>query len=84
MLDSATTGTFTLWSDKKKVQVEIKFVKCIIFLCFKFFSLKLISFFSNDHFNNNIAILESKVIYIFARGLICNLQEKRLFFMKKM
>ena len=32
---------------EKKVQIKIKFVKCTIFLCFKFFSWKIIFPLSN-------------------------------------
>ena len=46
---------------RKKVRAIIKFVKCIIFLCLKFFSSNIISFLSNDTFNNNIAIFISKL-----------------------
>ena len=39
----------------------------IIFLCFNFFSWKIIFPFLNDPFNNNIAIHESKIIYFCLR-----------------
>ena len=66
---------FKIWYEviRKKVQVKIKFVKCIIFLCFKFFSWKLISFLSHHPFNNKIAILESKIIYFCLRSNFCGL-----------
>ena len=51
----------------KKVQFKIKFVKYITFLRFKWFLQKMISSLLNDHFNNNIASLESKIIYFFLR-----------------
>ena len=44
----------------------IKFVKRIIFLCFNFFS-----FLPNDLFNNNIAILEKKMIYFCLKSNFC-------------
>ena len=59
------TSFFKIWYEtiRKKVRVKIKFVNCIIIFCFKFFPWKLISFLSNDLFNNNISVLESKIIY---------------------
>ena len=50
-------------SDKKKSWAKIKFINKIIFLYFKFFSWKLIFSLPKLPFNNNIAILESKIIY---------------------
>ena len=44
----------------EKNHLKIKFVKYIIFLCFKLFNIKKI--FSLLNFNKNIAILESKII----------------------
>ena len=38
------------------------------FLCFKFFSWKVISFLSNDPFNNNISIFDSKIVYFYLRS----------------
>ena len=60
-----------LWYEtiRNKFQVKIKFIKCIIFLHLKFFSWKIIFSFSNYPFNNNIAILESKIIYFFLRSI---------------
>ena len=52
---------------RKNVGVKIKFVKCIIFLYSNFFSLKIITFLSNDPFNNNIAILDSKIMYFYLK-----------------
>ena len=56
-------------SDKKKVRAKIKFIDEIIFLCFKFFSWKLIFSLSNYFFNNNNAILEIKIIYLCLRAV---------------
>ena len=48
---------------REKVWVKIKFVKCIIFLHFKFFSWEIEFSLSNYSFTNNIAIFETKIIY---------------------
>ena len=53
---------------RKKVQQKYKFVKYFIFRHFKFFSLKIIFSLSNELFNNNIAILESEIIYFYPRS----------------
>ena len=52
---------------EKKVQAKIKFINKIIFLYFKLFSWKLIVSLPKWPFNNNIAILESKIIYFCLR-----------------
>ena len=67
----------------------------IIFLCFKFFSWKIIFSLSNQSSNNNIAILKSKIIYFclssnfrgwttlksfFVKSLLCIIQRKSLNF----
>ena len=49
---------------RKKFRVKI-FFKFIIFLRFKFFSWKIIFSLSNDPFNNNIVILDSKIMYFY-------------------
>ena len=48
-----------------------EFVKYITILCFKWFLQKIIFSFLNDPFNNNIAILESKIIYFCLRPNFC-------------
>ena len=55
----------------EKVQLKIKFVKYITFLCFKWFLHKIILSLLNDPFNNNVAILESKIIYFCLRPNLC-------------
>ena len=64
------TSFFKIWYEaiRKKVRVQIKFVKCIIFLHFKFYLWKIITFLSNGPFNNNFAFLESKIIYFCLRS----------------
>ena len=57
-----------LKAKRKKVRAKIKFSNKIILLCFKFFSWKIIFPLLNVPFNNNIAILESKIIYFCVRS----------------
>ena len=56
-----------LESNMEKNHLKIKFVKYITFLWFKWFLQKIIFSLLNDPFNNNIAILESKIIYFCLR-----------------
>ena len=46
----------------------MKFIKCITFLCFKFFLWQIISVLSIDTFNNNIAIFDRKIVYFYLRS----------------
>ena len=50
----------------------MKFVKYITFLCFKWFLQKIIFSLINDPFNNNIAILERKIIYFCLSPNFCD------------
>ena len=48
---------------RKRVRTKIKLINKIIILYSKFISCKIIFSFSYDSFDNNIAVLESKIIY---------------------
>ena len=53
---------------RKKVRAKIQFFNKTIFLCFKFFSSKIIFPLLNGPFNNNIAFFERKMIYFCLRS----------------
>ena len=67
--------------DKKKISGKnrICYNNKIIFMCFKFFSWKIIFPLLNNSFNNNIAILESKIIYFCLRNFFFHLKPKTNF-----
>ena len=52
---------------RKKVRAKIQFISKIVFLCFKFFSCKIIFSLLNNPFNNIIVIPEIKTIYFCLR-----------------
>ena len=49
---------------RKKVPAKIKLIKYIISLSFKYFQWKIIIPLLNHLFNNNITIIESRIMYV--------------------